>query len=118
MYTSVAPRRHFSAGNVVHLKVHTSDSGDRRLAVPRHIVESPVGRLDNPTADTRLEHLQRSCHRATWSELWRPARCSCPPAEPQQKLPTMAGVDQSRLRLLPSAALTARDPPPPSIDSP
>jgi hypothetical protein len=44
-----------------------------------------------------LEHLQRSCHCATWSKLWRPARCICPPAEPQQKLPTMAGVDQSHL---------------------
>ncbi|PLW18717.1 hypothetical protein PCANC_12572 [Puccinia coronata f. sp. avenae] len=33
-----------------HWLVHTPYSGDRRLAVPRHIVESPVGRLDNPTA--------------------------------------------------------------------
>ncbi|PLW18859.1 hypothetical protein PCANC_10011 [Puccinia coronata f. sp. avenae] len=30
-FTSVAPRRHFSAGNVVHLTVHTSDSGDRPM---------------------------------------------------------------------------------------
>ncbi|PLW37751.1 hypothetical protein PCASD_11260 [Puccinia coronata f. sp. avenae] len=89
----------------------TNSPCQSQSSLPNHF------QLRQHIASSLLEHLQRSCHRATWSELWRPAGCSCPPAEQRQKLPTMAGVDQSSLRLLPLAALPARDPPPPSIDT-
>ncbi|PLW32094.1 hypothetical protein PCASD_16975 [Puccinia coronata f. sp. avenae] len=71
--------------------------GDRQLAVPRHIVESPVGRLDNPTADTRLPAGPAS----PIQPGWQVAVGCLPPPWACRRLSSPRGTTPSGHQLLP-----------------